>query len=34
VRPDAHLAWRGDPEDTAGIDRWLDGALGGGRVPR
>lgn len=34
VRPDAHLAWRGDPEDTAGIDRWLDGALRDGRGPR
>ena len=34
VRPDAHLAWRGDPEDTAGIDRWLDGALRKGRGPR
>ena len=34
VRPDAHLAWRGDPEDTAGIDRWLDVALRDGRGPR
>jgi 2-polyprenyl-6-methoxyphenol hydroxylase-like FAD-dependent oxidoreductase len=32
VRPDAHLAWRGDPGDTAGLDRWLAGALRTGRA--
>lgn len=32
VRPDAHLAWRGS--DTAGLERWLDGALERGQVSR
>ena len=26
VRPDGHLAWRGS--DAAGLQAWLDGALG------
>ncbi|MDY6996357.1 MAG: FAD-dependent monooxygenase [Actinomycetota bacterium] len=30
VRPDAHLAWRGAPDDTAGPGRWLTSALGTG----
>jgi 4,5-epoxidase len=30
VRPDAHLAWRGDPGDTVGLDRWLNAALHSG----
>lgn len=29
VRPDAHLGWRGDPEDDSGLDRWLAGVLRG-----
>lgn len=32
VRPDAHLAWRGEPEDVASLDRWLAAALGSGAV--
>ena len=32
IRPDAHLAWRGDPDDTAGLDHWLAKALGSGAV--
>ncbi|MGD9618858.1 MAG: FAD-dependent oxidoreductase [Mycolicibacterium sp.] len=33
VRPDGHLAWRGQPNDDAGLSRWLTRALrpGGGR---
>ncbi|WP_204808732.1 FAD-dependent monooxygenase [Mycobacterium riyadhense] len=27
VRPDSHLAWRGEPDDAAGLDRWLANAL-------
>ena len=27
VRPDGHLAWRGDSGDTAGLSRWLTRAL-------
>jgi 2-polyprenyl-6-methoxyphenol hydroxylase-like FAD-dependent oxidoreductase len=34
VRPDAHLAWRGDSQDTAGLDRWLAMALQDGRAHR
>ncbi|GAA5008820.1 FAD-dependent monooxygenase [Actinopolymorpha pittospori] len=30
VRPDAHMAWRGN--DCDGLDRWLDGALGLGQA--
>jgi hypothetical protein len=32
VRPDAHLGWRGDPDDMAGLDSWLANALRTGRV--
>lgn len=32
VRPDAHLAWRSDPADAAGLDRWLANALWHGRT--
>ena len=32
VRPDSHLAWRSDPGDTAGLDRWLASALSTGRA--
>lgn len=32
VRPDAHLGWRGGPDDVLGLDRWLDKALSTGRV--
>jgi len=32
VRPDAHLAWRGT--DPAGLDRWLNQALGAGQGNR
>jgi 2-polyprenyl-6-methoxyphenol hydroxylase-like FAD-dependent oxidoreductase len=32
VRPDAHLGWRGHPDDPAGIDRWLASALCTGRA--
>ena len=32
VRPDAHLAWRGN--DTAGLERWLESALCHGQAPR
>jgi 4,5-epoxidase len=33
VRPDAHLAWRGEPSDVAGLTRWVTAALdtGGSR---
>jgi 4,5-epoxidase len=34
VRPDAHLAWRGDPDDETGVDRWLRNALCNGRAGR
>jgi 4,5-epoxidase len=30
VRPDGHLAWRGQPGDIAGLTRWLSAALGTG----
>lgn len=30
IRPDAHLAWRGRPDDIEGLDRWLATALGSG----
>jgi 4,5-epoxidase len=30
IRPDAHLAWRGSPGDTASLNRRLDAALGAG----
>lgn len=32
IRPDAHLAWRGAPDDMAGLDRWLATALDSGGV--
>ncbi|CAJ1497433.1 FAD-dependent oxidoreductase [[Mycobacterium] burgundiense] len=32
VRPDAHLAWRGEPGDVAGLDRWLAAALHSGKA--
>ncbi|KLO32515.1 FAD-dependent monooxygenase [Mycobacterium haemophilum] len=32
VRPDAHLAWRGDVDDTVGLERWLAAAMHTGRV--
>jgi 4,5-epoxidase len=32
VRPDAHLAWRGGLDDTAGLERWLAAALQTGRA--
>ncbi|WP_441961663.1 FAD-dependent monooxygenase [Mycolicibacterium houstonense] len=32
IRPDAHLAWRGRPDDTEGLDRWLATALNSGTV--
>ncbi|OBE98150.1 FAD-dependent monooxygenase [Mycobacterium sp. 852002-10029_SCH5224772] len=32
VRPDAHLGWRGDAEDTVGLDRWLTNAFDTGRT--
>lgn len=32
VRPDGHLAWRGEPNDTAAVDRWLISALRSGSV--
>ncbi|AKS35673.1 FAD-dependent monooxygenase [Mycolicibacterium goodii] len=32
IRPDAHLAWRGAPDDMAGLDRWLATTLGSGGV--
>jgi len=33
VRPDAHLAWRGEPSDVTGLTRWVTAALdtGGSR---
>jgi FAD binding domain len=34
IRPDAHLAWRGDLEDTTGLDRWLVSAFRHGRTRR
>ncbi|MGH3086019.1 MAG: FAD-dependent monooxygenase [Rubrobacteraceae bacterium] len=34
VRPDAHLAWRGRPDDSEGLGRWLEGALRHGRARR
>jgi 2-polyprenyl-6-methoxyphenol hydroxylase-like FAD-dependent oxidoreductase len=34
VRPDAHRAWRGDSQDTAGLNRWLAMALREGRAHR
>lgn len=27
VRPDGHLAWRGDPDDSEGLSRWLTASL-------
>lgn len=27
IRPDGHLAWRGEPADAAGVTRWLTDAL-------
>jgi 2-polyprenyl-6-methoxyphenol hydroxylase-like FAD-dependent oxidoreductase len=33
IRPDAHLAWRGGVEDTAGLDHWLTTVLTTGRAP-
>lgn len=32
VRPDAHLGWRGGPDATAGLNRWLAAALGTGNT--
>ncbi|MCW1819896.1 oxygenase [Mycolicibacterium conceptionense] len=32
VRPDAHLAWRGRPDDEGQLYRWLTTALGSGSV--
>lgn len=32
VRPDAHLGWRGDPDDVLGLGRWLAKALDTGRA--
>lgn len=32
IRPDAHLAWRGRPDDIEGLDRWLATALNSGSV--
>ncbi len=32
VRPDAHLAWRGEPADSDGVDRWLTAALASGKA--
>lgn len=32
IRPDAHLAWRGKPEEAGGLDRWLTAALDSGAV--
>lgn len=32
IRPDAHLAWRGSPDDVGELDRWLTAALGTGAV--
>ncbi|KAA0118364.1 oxygenase [Mycolicibacterium sp. P9-22] len=32
IRPDAHLGWRGDPDATAGLNRWLAEALGTGNA--
>ena len=31
VRPDAHVGWRGDPDDVAGLAGWLANALRTGR---
>ena len=33
IRPDAHLAWRGGVDDTAGLDHWLTAVLTTGRAP-
>jgi hypothetical protein len=30
IRPDAHLAWRGYPDDAAGLDQWLTAAMSAG----
>lgn len=32
IRPDAHLAWRGRPDDVEELSRWLTAALGSGTV--
>ena len=32
IRPDGHLAWRGDADGTAGLNRWLTDALTTGSV--
>ncbi|MGV0813554.1 FAD-dependent oxidoreductase [Mycolicibacterium boenickei] len=32
IRPDAHLAWRGRPDDMESLDRWLAAALSSGTV--
>lgn len=33
IRPDAHLAWRGGPGQSASLDRWLAVVLATGRAP-
>jgi hypothetical protein len=30
IRPDGHLAWRGQPGDIGGLTRWVSAALGTG----
>ena len=33
IRPDAHLAWRGDRGDASAVRRWLSAALSSGSTP-